>query len=127
MGLDENKAVAQRLYDELFNRGRLSAVDELVAPGFVCHAAPSGTPVGPRGMWRVAARLRDAFPDGRFVIEDLIAEDERVAVRLMFRGTHRDANRPSRLTARHVEREQVHVLRLAGGQVAEHWGGWGRR
>jgi predicted ester cyclase len=121
MSVDANKAVTQRFYDDLFNRARLAVADELVAVDCRSHAAPPGTPVGPDGMRQAVALLRAAFPDCRYVIEDLIGEDDRMAVRLVFRGTHLGLYRGIPATGRQVVQVQMHVLRLAGGQVAEHW------
>ncbi len=121
MSVDANKAVIQRFYDDLFNRARLAVADELVAVDCRSHAAPPGTPAGPDGMRQAVALLRAAFPDGRYVIEDLIGEDDRLAARLVFRGTHHGPYRGIPATGRRVVQAQVHVLRLAGGQVVEHW------
>ena len=121
MSVDANKAVIQRLYDDLFNRARLAVADELVAVDCISHAAPPGTPTGPDGLRQALALLRAAFPDGRYVIEDLIGEDDRLAARLVFRGTHQGPYRGIPATGRRVAQAQVHVLRLAGGQVVEHW------
>ncbi len=121
MSVDVNKAVVQRLYDDLFNRARLAVADELVAADYRSHAAPPGTPAGPDGLRQAVALLRAAFPDGRYVMEDLIGEDDRVAARLVFRGTHRGPYRGIPPTGRRVVQAQLHLLRLAAGQVAEHW------
>lgn len=121
MSVDANKVVVQRLYDDLFNRARLGVADELVAVGCISHAAPLGTPVGPDGLRQAVALLRAAFPDGRYVIEDLVGEDDRMAARLLFQGTHRGPFRGLVPTGRRVTQAQVHLLRLAEGRVAEHW------
>ena len=121
MCVDANKAVVQRLYNDLFNRGRLAVADELVAADCISHAAPPGVPDGPAGMRHVATLLRAAFPDGRLVLEDLIGEDERVAARLVFRGTHQGHFWGIAPTGRRVVQAQMHFLRLVGGQIAEHW------
>ena len=121
MSVDANKAVVQRLYDDLFNRGRLAVADELVAADYRSHAAPPGTPAGPDGLRQAATLLRAAFPDGRHVIEDLVGEDDRVAARLVFRGTHHGPYWGIPPTGRRGAQAQLHLLRLVAVQVAEHW------
>ncbi len=121
MSVDENKALVQRLYDDLFNRGYPAAAAELVSAGFVDHEAPPGTPCGPEAARLAAARLRAAFPDGRHVIEDLIGEDDTVVARLTFGGTHQGPYHGVAPTGRRVTQAQLHILRIAAGQVAEHW------
>ena len=121
MCVDANKAVVQRLYDDLFNRGRLAVADELVAADCINYTALPGTPTGPEGLRQAVALLRAAFPDGRLVLEDLIGEDERVAARLVFRGTHQGQSWGIAPTGRRVVQAQMHFLRLVGGQIVEHW------
>ena len=121
MCVDANKAVVERLYDDLYNRRRLTVAEEFVAVDCISHAGPPGPPAGPGGMRQAVTLLRAAFPDHRLVIEDLIGEDDRVAARLVFRGTHRGPFRGIPPTGRRVVQAQVHVLRLVGGQIAEHW------
>jgi predicted ester cyclase len=85
---EENKAVVRRLYEEVFNGGNLDLADDLVAPDGVNHAAPPGGPAGPVGVRRIVGMLRAAFPDDRHEIEDMLAEGDRVAVRITHTGTH---------------------------------------
>ncbi len=57
-----NKALFRRTYDELFNRGDLTNVEELVAPTFRNHEAPPGMDRGPESMRGLVTMLRTAFP-----------------------------------------------------------------
>ena len=121
MTIDENKALAQRLYDDLFNRTQLALADALVTADFVDHAAPPGAPAGPVGLRQAIALLRDAFPDSRHVIEDLIADEDRVAVRVTLMGTHAGPFRGIAPTGRRIAQAQIHILRVVGGKVVERW------
>ncbi len=121
MTIDENKALAQRLYDDLFNRTQLALADALVTADFVDHAAPPGAPAGPVGLRQAIALLRDAFPDSRHMIEDLIADEDRVAVRVTLMGTHAGPFRGIAPTGRRIAQAQIHILRVVGGKVVERW------
>ena len=121
MTLDEHKALVQRLYDDLFNRGQLALADTLVAADFVDHAASPGAPDGPAGLRQTVVRLREAFPDSRHVIEDLIADEDRVAVRVTLMGTHAGPFRGIAPTGRRIAQAQIHILRVVSGKVVEHW------
>ncbi len=121
MSSEENKAVVRRLYEEVFNGGNLDLADDLVAPDGVNHAAPPGGPAGPEGVRRIVGMLRAAFPDDRHEIEDMLGEGDRVAVRITHTGTHEGVFRGAPPTGRRFEQSQMHVLRLEGGKVAEHW------
>ncbi len=121
MTLDENKALAQRLYDDLFNRAQLALADALVTADFVDHAGLPGAPDGPDGLRRAVALLHEAFPDNRHVIEDLIADEDRVAVRITLMGTHTGPFRGIAPTGRRIAQAQIHILRVVDGKVVERW------
>ncbi len=62
-----------------------------------------------------------AFPDGRYVLEDEVAEGDRVASRYTFRGTHLGAFGAVLPTGRTVAARGINVHRLAGGRIVEQW------
>ena len=121
MSLDDNKALVLHIYDDLFNRGRLSLAGELIAADFISHAVPDGTPAGTEGIKGFITMLRAACPDGRYVIEDLIAEDDKVAARITFSGTHCGPFLGITPTGKHVTQEQLHLIRIHGGKAVEQW------
>lgn len=82
---EERKTLTRSIIDEVWNRGDLDLVDELIDDGYVGH--PSEVR-GTEGYKQYFVQLRAAFPDIRFSIEDQIAEGDRVAVRWTATGTH---------------------------------------
>lgn len=62
MNPKKNKALIERLYNEVFDKWNLSVVDELIAPNFICHAIAPELPKGPQGFNQFYAWLRSAFP-----------------------------------------------------------------
>ena len=79
--LDDNKAIVRRFIDEIFVGGRTETVDELLADDFTAHTWPStGKPKD--DLKAAIGMTRKALADVRFTIDDLIAEDDRVAARL---------------------------------------------
>lgn len=119
---EQNKALVRRLYDEVLNAGRLDLIDELVTPDFVDHEEFPGSSPGREGAKEFFAMLRTAFPDLRFTVEDMLAEGDRVAVRLTLQGTHQGPFLDMGPTGRPLKVQGIDILRLAGGQLAEHWG-----
>ena len=120
----ENKATVRRVFDESFNRGNLSVVNELVAPDYVLH--DPGVPGGElRGLdafkeqW--VSMLRTAFPDLRIVIEDQVAEGDKVASRYTGSGTHQGELRGFPPTNNQVEVTGTITTRFAEGKIVEEW------
>lgn len=81
MSREQNELVARRIGDELFNQGNLSVADELIAPDAIDHNEPADTNCREH-FKRVATMLRDAFPDLHMHVEDMIADEEKVALRI---------------------------------------------
>ncbi len=120
MAEEENKAIVRRTWEELFNQGKLATADELISPSFLNHAAP-GSPPGPASFRQLVLFYRNAFPDVKFTIEDILADGDKVVMRNSFSGTHQGTFMGIAPTGRRVSQEQIHIVRVANGQVVEHW------
>lgn len=123
--IEANKAVARRYIDAI-NRHDIDGAAKLVADDLINHAAiPEAQ--GVAGFRVIMQKLFDAFPDHQLAVEDIIAESDRVVCRVSVRGTHTGplqfARNPIPATGRAFATEHIHVLRIQGGKVAEHWAG----
>jgi steroid delta-isomerase-like uncharacterized protein len=122
MGVEENKAVVRRYLEEVWNQGRLAAIDELVAPTFVLYDNPySDNAPGPAGVRQLYAQQSAGFPDQHYTIEDIFAEGDRVAVRATFRFTHRVAVAGAPPTGKRIAVRDVNLCRVVDGRIAEQW------
>ena len=87
MGVEENKENIRRSIEEVYNRGDMSVVNELIAPDFV---VPGESNIkGPEGIKSFATTLRTAFPDFHMTIEEMVGEGDNVAAYLTWTGTHK--------------------------------------
>ena len=118
----ENEALARRYIEEVFNKGNISVIDELVAADFVEHNPYPGQAPGIEGEKQAVSNLRSAFPDLHTTIEDVIADADHVVVTVTSRGTQKGEFMGSPATGAPVTDTQVHILRCAGGKCVEHWG-----
>lgn len=124
MSVEENKAVVRRFFEEFVSKGNLAVADEVVGPDVdhVTHGAPPGTPLGPEGAKKRLPIFRNAFPDFRITIEDMVAEKDKVATRLTFRGTHKGEFQGIPSTNRPVTFSWYLIDRIAGGKIVERLG-----
>ncbi len=88
MSAEQNKASLRRLVEEVWNKGNLAVAEEIASPDLVMHIFPPGTPPGADALKRFVVQVHTAFPDAHYSIEDMLAEGDRVAVRLIMTGTH---------------------------------------
>jgi steroid delta-isomerase-like uncharacterized protein len=119
MSTDENKALIQRFIEQVFERGDVAAVDELVAEDFVPHTYPGTTDRG--GLKRAMERVSKGISDARFTIEDVIADGDRVAVRLTSGATQTGEFMGMPPSGKRYEIEEIHIFRVSDGRITEHW------
>ena len=119
---EENKAIVRQQEEELFTQGNLDAADEVYAPDYLGHDPSNSEEVrGLEAAKRAASDYRQAFPDLRVTVEDLIAEGDRVAARLRFRGTHLGELDGIAPTGRRVDCTGIVISRIEEGKIAEDW------
>lgn len=121
MTIDENKSVIRRIYDNEAIRRDLAYLDDLVAPNVVNHNPFPGTGPGVEGVKQAVSAMLLLFPDARFTIDDMIAEADKVAVRVTLRGTHRGSFMGRPPTGAAVESTETIVFRVLAGKVVETW------
>jgi steroid delta-isomerase-like uncharacterized protein len=120
---DQNKAVARRYVDEIWNQGNLAIIDELVAPNATFHdpSVPGGKFTGPEGMRKFVQIYRGAFPDVHLTINDLIAEGDKVVIRWTATGTHKGELMGIEPTSKRVTITGCDIDVYQNGKVVEVW------
>ena len=118
---EENKLIARRVLDELFDKGNLDAADELIHPDFVNHEAPPNNPGGAEGLKETVSWLRGLWGPMRAEVEDEICEGDKVVARVTMHGRHvgEFLGRPP--TGKEFATKQIHIWRVQEGRVIEHW------
>ena len=72
-------------------------------------------------MRQLVTNVRRAFPDLVETVDDLVAEGDRVGLRLTLRGTHLGAFRGAEATGKRVEVMGMAIVRIEGDRIAEGW------
>ncbi|HEX4440572.1 MAG TPA: ester cyclase [Thermoanaerobaculia bacterium] len=116
-----HKTIVRGIFDQVLNNGRLGMIDDCVADDFVEHNPVPGQGAGREGVKHRVRALRDAFPDLRFVLDEVVAENEIVAVRYRWEGTHTGAFLGIPATGRRVAVRGMDFYRFKNGRIAEHW------
>ena len=118
---DANKALAHQFFERL-NAGDLTLVDDLVSDDFVEHEELPGLEPTKAGLRKLFEGFHAAFGDGKFEVDDMIAEGDKVSVRARMTGTHRAEFMGIPATGRTINVGVADYLRFDGGKVVEHWG-----
>lgn len=117
---DQNKAIARRFIEEVFAQGRAETVDEIVAKDFRSHAWPS-TGDGPGDVKGAIERVSHGLEDIAFEIEDMIAEEDRVAARVTASARQVGEFMGIPPGGKSYRIGEIHIFRIADGQIVEHW------
>ena len=107
---------------QAFNSGDADQCLALAAPDLITNLAELPEPRHGRDVWRQGFEMmKHAFPDLQAHIEDLVAAEDKVAVRLRFRGNHRGEFLGIPATGRTIEYVSHEFYRIADGLIAEEW------
>jgi len=118
---EENKNIVRR-YQEIYNSNALDALREVVAEDLRTPKIMPGIPSGIEGAQVAHQMMLAGFPDYQTVIEELIAEGDKVVARITMSGTHTGSFMGIPATGKHVEFTGIYIARIANGKIVEHWG-----
>jgi serine phosphatase RsbU (regulator of sigma subunit)/ketosteroid isomerase-like protein len=118
---EKNKALVRRFL-EAQAKGNLNVIDEVLTPHFVDHDRLPGQAPDREGYKRAIAEYHAAFSNVRFLIEDQVAEGEKVVTRFIVRATH-DLGELMGVapTGREVTYKAMAIHRIVGGKIVEEW------
>ena len=123
---EQNKALARRGMEEVFNQGKFEVINELVARNAVFHdpSVPGGKFEGPEGLKQFAQIYRNAFPDLKITINDQIAEGDKVVTRWTGTGTHKGELMGIAPTGKHSTVTGITCERYQDAKMIESWGSY---
>lgn len=114
------KKLVRRLYDDVWNKRKLEAVSQIVAPTHALNDPHlAGSAVGPDAYRSIVAQFIAAFPDLRFSVEDLVAEKNTVVVSWSITGTHKREFRGVPATNKRISIEGVTIHHVSDAKIIE--------
>jgi len=119
MSTETNKAIVRRYFDQVLNNKRHDLAEEFLADNIELHG--SGLAPGLDVVKQWLTMFAAAFPDGHQVIEDMVAEEDRVVARTTFNGTQQGEMQGIPATGKNVSIPSITIFRLDNGKIAEGW------
>ena len=120
---DEAKEIIRRWNEEGWSGGKYDLAYEIISPDMQVHGAGGqAVGMGPDGLIDLIKTWRTSFPDGRMEIDDLIVEDDTVAIRNTWYGTQAEEFYGVPASGKSVAVTSVGIDRVQGGVVTEGWG-----
>jgi steroid delta-isomerase-like uncharacterized protein len=122
MSMEESKALVRRIADDIWNRGDLAAVGEVMAADARYHGPHMPDGSGARDDWRDAiAMYRGAFPDSHVTFEELLVSGDKIVGRWKATGTHTGALTGMAPTGKPIAISGITIYRFASGRIVEAW------
>ena len=120
MSTEDNKALVRRIFEEVWNQGKMALIAEFYSPASVEHTS-SGPVHGQEGLKQYIMLYRTAFPDAHYTVEDQIAERDKVVTRWSGRGTHQGPLMGIPPTGKQGTVTGISIDRFEGGKIVETW------
>ena len=123
---EENMLVMRRLLEEVWNKGNLSLLPELLDDNYVGHATPHQMTLnGWKKYEQRIAIYKGLFPEILFTVEDQFASGDKVATRWSAR-LKEDANGDQQESdaSEHITLSGISISRMENGKIIEDWDTW---
>ncbi len=121
---EANKALIRRWFEEVWNKGRAEAISEMMSEECVNHglSGDADNPLrGATGFLPFHTQFREAFPHIEVVVEDVLAEGDKVAARCSVRGKHEGDSLGFKATESMVDFDGIGIGRVENGMFVETW------
>jgi len=121
---EENKRLIHRWFEEVWNNGRVEAIDEMFDENGIAHGLsddPENPIRGPQEFRPFHTVFREAFPNMMIVVEDVVAEGDKVAARCSVRAKHEGEFMGRTATQAPVEFTGITIVRIYNGKIVEAW------
>ena len=123
MSTEESKEIVRRVNDEVWSKGQLDVIDELIADEFVATVIGAPEQIrGPQGFREFVVMYRTAFPDLRITVDEQVAEGETVVTRWTATGTNEGELMGIPATGKQATTAGININRISGGKLVEGWG-----
>ena len=124
--LEANKALVRRSLEDIYNGGNVAAIPEVFSEDFVGWdpTFPNGELRGHAGIRGNVERGHQSFSGWRFAIEDMIAEGDKVLVRIVMYAQHTSPFLGRPASGANLEVSGMTLNRIADGRIVERWGNW---
>ena len=120
MSTSDNLATIRRLFNAL-NKLDVAVLDELCTPDYSLHFPGAPGPLPREAAKHFFGMFFAAFGDIQHDLEDMLAEDDKVSVRLTVHGTHTGAFQGMPPTGKPISIGSINLFHLRDGKVAEQW------
>jgi predicted ester cyclase len=118
MSVEENKILVTRFYEQILNGRRMDVAKEILSPQYVDHSAFAP---GLENFERYFAMITSVFPDIKVIVEDVLIDADKAAVRLTIQGTQLGHFRGFPPTGQKVTWTGMDIIHISNHKITERW------
>lgn len=122
--MPDHRETIRRLNEDVFGKGNLDIIDELVHEDYVDHTAMPGVPADRDGLKAFVQITQDAVSDQEVSLDHVLVDGDKVAYRWTMRGTHTGEFMGIPATDKTVTVTGNDIAIMRDGKIAETWGEW---
>ena len=122
MLVENNKQLMNR-FVEFINTANGQLANELISPDAKFYVPGQREPMrGPDGYLAIIGMMRSGFPDVQWTLEEMVAENDKVAARFIMKGTHQGTFFGVPPTGKPIKVQAMNLYRFSNGQITEEYG-----
>lgn len=121
MGKEENITNTKR-FGAAINSGKLYEFTDLMTADVEDHDPAPDQGKGPEGFIEFFTELRSAFPDLEVAVDQMVTDDENVAMAYTITGTHQGVFQGVAATGKKIKARGMQIAKFEDGRIAERWG-----
>ena len=116
----DNKSIVRRMYEEVWNKRNLEVAKELISPSHAMQLIDlPDSGIGPEAYARNVVQYVRAFPDLKFTVLDMVAENDKVVALWNISGTHKGEFRGLAATGKKISVDGITISQLASGKIID--------
>lgn len=120
----QNAELSRRIFEDVWNRKNLSAIDDLISADYIHHDANSPAASGIDGYKQFVNYYMSAFPDAHFTIHEAFTDGQNEVTRWTVTGTHEGELAGIPRTGRRFSVTGISIGRVVNGKITESWNSW---
>jgi predicted ester cyclase len=118
MSVEENKKSCYRCFEEIWNKGDLSVIPEVISPDYIGHNVPQEY-IGQEGFKNMMQTVLTGFPDIHVSVDDVFGEGDKLAIHIITTGTQTGKYGDAEPTGESMKTETLLINRYVDGKCLE--------
>ena len=118
-----NTSLLNQYIETIWVQKDLSQLNRFLAPGYLRHQSPLRPPLNRLEQAALLQNFQSAFPDAALSVEEVIADDGRIAFRSTLRATHLGHFLGLPATGKQITVSLIDLIHIQDNQFVEQWGG----